>query len=106
MLKKKKIALVVLAIATLLAAGTTLGTAWARGDNAQPRPPLVLGTDEVKQLILLLDQDKNGKVSKAEFMKFMEDEFDRLDKDHSGELDVQELKESQVRVSHFTSAGK
>ena len=32
-------------------------------------------------------------------MKFMEEEFDRLDKDKSGELDPKELTQSQVRPS-------
>jgi hypothetical protein len=31
------------------------------------------------QLLRLMDKDKNGKVSGAEFMKFMNDEFNRLD---------------------------
>jgi hypothetical protein len=106
MLKRQKIALVVLAVGTLLASASAVGTAWARGENAPQKSPLVLGTEDVKQLVLLLDQDKNGRVSKAEFMKFMSEEFDRLDKDRSGELDVQELKDSQVRVSHFASVGK
>jgi len=40
-------------------------------------------------------------------MQFMSAEFDRLDKDRSGELDVKELTHSQVEVSHlFTVAGK
>jgi Ca2+-binding EF-hand superfamily protein len=43
-----------------------------------------------------MDTDKNGKISKAEFIKFMEAEFDRLDKDKSGELDAKEL----TRISH------
>jgi len=33
--------------------------------------------DEVTQLVLLMDADKNGKISRQEFMKFMEAEFDR-----------------------------
>jgi Ca2+-binding EF-hand superfamily protein len=65
-----------------------------------------LGEDEVKQLVQLMDQDKNGRVSEPEFMNFMKAEFKRLDKDHSGELDVRELTESQIRVSHFTAVGK
>jgi Ca2+-binding EF-hand superfamily protein len=68
---------------------------------------VVLGEDEVKQLLQLLDTDKNGRVSKQEFMRFMSAEFDRLDKDRSGELDVKELTQSQVQASHvFTVAGK
>jgi hypothetical protein len=34
------------------------------------------GEAEVKQLLPLMDQDKQGKVSKEEFMKFMAAEFD------------------------------
>jgi Ca2+-binding EF-hand superfamily protein len=44
-----------------------------------------------------MDADKSGMVSKAEFMAFMEAEFDRLDKDKSGQLDVQELTQSNLR---------
>jgi hypothetical protein len=33
-------------------------------------------------------------------MKFMEAEFDRLDKDKSGDLDVNEITQSKLRVSH------
>jgi hypothetical protein len=37
-----------------------------------------------------VDTDKNGKVSKKEFMNFMEEEVDPLDTNHDGELDVKE----------------
>jgi hypothetical protein len=106
MLKRHKNAFAGLAVATLLAAG--IGTAVARED-APTAPPdkVVLGEDEVKQLLQLLDADKNGRVSKKEFMQFMSAEFDRLDKDRSGELDVKELTQSQVQASHlFAIAGK
>lgn len=93
-----------LAVATLLATG--IGTALAREEPSHPQDKIALGEDEVKQLLLLLDTDKNGKVSRQEFTKFMQSEFDRLDKDQSGELDVKELTQSQVRVSHFGIAGK
>jgi hypothetical protein len=54
-----------------------------------------------------MDADKNGKISKKEYMDFMAAEFDRLDKDKSGESDPKELANSQFRVSHpFTSVGK
>jgi Ca2+-binding EF-hand superfamily protein len=46
---------------------------------------------QVKALLLLMDRDKNGKVSREEFMKFMSAEFDRLDVNKDGELDVKEL---------------
>jgi Ca2+-binding EF-hand superfamily protein len=57
-------------------------------------------------LLLLIDTDQNGKISKQEWMKFMEAEFDRLDKDKRGQLDIKELGESRLRVSPFTSVGK
>jgi hypothetical protein len=48
-----------------------------------------------------MDTNKSGKVSKEEWMKFMEAEFDRLDTDHKGQPDVKELTQSRVRVRPF-----
>jgi Ca2+-binding EF-hand superfamily protein len=94
-------------IATLLASGTVRSeTVLARSGDAPPHDKIALGEGEVKQLVLLMDQDKNGKVSEQEFMRFMKAEFKRLDKDQSGELDVKELKESKIRSSTFMDAGK
>jgi Ca2+-binding EF-hand superfamily protein len=74
---------------------------------ASPKPDrIALGEQEVEQLLLLMDTDQNGKISKQEFMSFMEAEFDRLDKDKSGALDPKELTGSQIRVSHFKNVGK
>jgi EF hand len=97
-------------VATLLASGTSgtrSGTAVASGGTPPSHDKIALGEDDVKQLVLLMDQDKNGKVSEQEFMKFMKAEFKRLDKDKSGELDVKELKESQIRsTTTFMTGGK
>jgi Ca2+-binding EF-hand superfamily protein len=49
------------------------------------------------QLLLAMDTNKSGKISKEEWMKFMEAEFDRLDTDHKGRLDIKELTESRLR---------
>ena len=48
-----------------------------------------------------MNADKKGLVSKQEYMKFMEAEFDRLDKDKKGELDVRKLTQSELSASHF-----
>jgi hypothetical protein len=72
----------------------------------KPQDKVALGEDEVKQLLLLMDTDKNGKISKQEFMKFMQVEFERLDRDKSGELDAKELRQSKLRVSHPVHVGK
>jgi hypothetical protein len=55
---------------------------------------------QTTQLLQLMDTDKNGKVSKAEFMHFMEAEFDLADKSQGGELDPRELKHLQFMLSH------
>ena len=61
---------------------------------------VAIGEVDVKRLVYLMDTDKNGKISKQEFMSFMAAEFDRLDADKSGELDVKELAHSQLTTAH------
>jgi hypothetical protein len=98
----------------LVSAIAVLGATWALPVNAAqekdtlPKPPskLVLGDADVKDLLLLMDTDKNGKISKTEWMNFMSAEFDRLDTDHSGELDVHEIAQSKLRATRHTSTGK
>jgi hypothetical protein len=100
--------LYICAAATVLLFGAIAGTAVAqKTDKSIPKQQrtIALGEDEVKQLVLLMDTDKSGKVSRQEFMNFMAAEFDRLDKDKSGELDVKELAQSQLRPSRL-AAGK
>ena len=42
-------------------------------------------------LVTRMDVNRDGKVTKDEFMKFMESEFNTLDKDKSGMLDTSEI---------------
>jgi|HubBroStandDraft_2_1064218.scaffolds.fasta_scaffold1286657_1 hypothetical protein len=108
-IQQQKIGLGILAAATLLGAGITVRTAVAREQTAPTKDPVAMGAGAAAELVILMDQDKNGRVSKAEFMNFMAAEFERLDQDKSGELDVQELRQSQLRASHsetFAVAGK
>lgn len=49
-------------------------------------------TRDVRQLMLLMDKDGSGTVSKQEFMDFMSQTFDRLDVDHSRQLERDELR--------------
>ena len=107
MLTRTEIVRIILAIVVLVATWAMLGTAGAQRQAVpKPQDKLALGENEVKQLLLLMDTNENGKISKQEWMKFMEAEFDRLDKDKKGQLDVKELTQSKLRVSHFISAGK
>jgi Ca2+-binding EF-hand superfamily protein len=80
------------------AASTALAQSTAPQAASKKEKNLTIGEEEAKRMLLLMDQDKNGKVSKQEFLSFMEAEFDRLDKNKDGELDVKELTESHVRV--------
>lgn len=91
----------ILVIAALVVTWVGLGNA-VRQKASVPKPQdnLALGEDEVKKLLLLMETDKNGKVSKQTFMKFMEEEFDRLDKNKIGELDAKELNRTTPHAKH------
>ena len=94
---------VVVVIAVLVATVTMMGTAAAQKASVpKPQNKLAMAEDGVKQLLSLMNTDRNGMVSKQEFMKFMEAEFERLDKDKKGELNVKELTQSSLTASRFT----
>lgn len=98
MFNRIKLGLLMLVMGTLFGGAAFVIAQKTTPDNKKP-DTVALGEDEVKQLLLLMDTDKNGKISKKEFMSFMEAEFNRLDKDKSGELDPKELTESRMRAS-------
>ena len=106
-----KIVLIVSIVPVFVVGGTRVETAIV-GQNpvAQAQAPVADANKEVKikeekvaegeayakQMLVLMDRDKSGKVSRQEYMDFMAAEFDRLDKNKDGELDVKEL--TQVRL--------
>jgi Ca2+-binding EF-hand superfamily protein len=106
MLKPRNI--VCLLIALSIAPGVVPRTAVAQTKAPVPKPQnkMAIAENEFKQLLLLMDANKNGKISKQEYMKFMEAEFDWFDKNHNGELDVKEVTKPNVTLTHFTSVGK
>ncbi|MGO8908166.1 MAG: hypothetical protein ACLQDM_02380 [Bradyrhizobium sp.] len=59
---------------------------------AQSKTTKMTATHDVRQLMQLMDRDKNGTVSKEEFMDFMSQTFDRLDVNKSGQLEPEELR--------------
>ena len=82
-----------------------LGYAIAQKASVPKKPDkAAIAEDHAMELLFLIDVDKNGKVSKQEWMKFMEAEFDRLDEGKKGELYPQELMRSRLRVSHKATA--
>jgi hypothetical protein len=107
MFRRTKVAFVMVVIAMLATIWGMLGTAVGqKAPVPKPQDKVAIGEDEAKQLLLLVDTDRNGKVSKQEWMKFMEAEFDRLDQAKTGYLDVKELMQSKLRISPFSSVGK
>jgi Ca2+-binding EF-hand superfamily protein len=88
-----------LLITLMSATGALTGTAWAQKPSAaKQQDRFALANEDVKQLLLLMDSDKNGRISKQEWMNFMEAEFNKLDRDGNGELDPKELEQSTLSV--------
>ena len=77
------------------ATGVFIGRAFAEKQDA-----FVRANEHVKELLLLMDTDKNGRISKQEWMNFMEAEFNRLDKEGKGELDAKALLDSRLDRKH------
>jgi hypothetical protein len=98
MLKKIDIVWIVIMIAALVAAGSGVGAQKATPPR-KPQDTCAVGEEQVRQLVLLMEADKNGKISKREFMQFMETEFDRLDVNYNAKLDPNGLKQSRIRAS-------
>jgi Ca2+-binding EF-hand superfamily protein len=93
---------IIVVIIAMVATGSVLGVAAAQKASVpKSQDKLALGEDEVKKLLLIMEPDKMGKISKQEYMKFMEAEFERLDKDKNGELDVKKLTQSSVTANRF-----
>jgi Ca2+-binding EF-hand superfamily protein len=91
----------IVAIAVFFATGPIITTAVAAdAPAAADSSKLKTALTPVAQLLQLMDTDKNGKVSKDEFMKFMEAEFDYADKGKNGQLDPNELKHLVYQVNH------
>jgi hypothetical protein len=101
MSRRIKSAWLITIVAVLTAAAALVGTAAAQKVMPKPQDNLAIGEDQVRQLLLLMNADSHGKVSRQEFMKFMESEFERLDKDKSGELDAKELNQSNFHARSF-----
>ncbi|HET8922502.1 MAG TPA: hypothetical protein VFN26_05845 [Candidatus Acidoferrum sp.] len=97
-------------ISWMIAMCSLAGTAFAQKASVPKVRPAkaTLENENVRELLLQMDTDKDGKISKQEWMKFMEAEFDRLDRDKSGTLNRQELLQSKllVRNFHFSDVGK
>jgi hypothetical protein len=76
--------------------------------KAVPKQPdkMAAALENVKQLLLSMEA-KNGKISKEQWMKFMEVEFDKLDAEKKGVVDQRELRQSSyVKQARFSDLGR
>ena len=96
-----KIQSTIVALALLVGTDCFIAAAGA-GDTppAADSTKLTIALTPLTQLLELMDTDRNGKISKDEFMRFMETEFDYADKNKDGQLDPVELKKLVRRVTH------
>lgn len=68
------------------------GASLAQKANVPDVPDkLALAKDNAKEMLLLMDTNKDGKVSRQEWMDFMSAKFDRLDIHKTGQLNPKEL---------------
>jgi len=58
---------------------------------AQSQRTRATASRDVSQLLQMMDKDRNGSVSREEFLDFMSQTFDRLDVNKSGALEPGEL---------------
>lgn len=65
---------------------------------ASPRLELTPRDKDTVRLLLQMEPDQNGKVTKAQFMGFMEAEFDRLDLNRDGTIDLKEFGQAHYYV--------
>jgi hypothetical protein len=91
----------ILITTVLLVFAAVIATAAQRQSVPKPQNKIVMGEDQVKKLLPLMEADKQGHVSKQEYMKFMEAEFDHLDTSKKGELDVKQLTSSTVSAKNY-----
>ncbi len=84
---------------------TLVGTSFAQKASVPKQPnTAAIASEKVKELLALMDTDKNGKISRQEWIKFMEAEFDRLDTKKKGEVDPKELLKSTVSLTRARTA--
>jgi EF-hand domain pair/EF hand len=78
--------------ATVLIAMSFVVSTISTAALAQSKRTIATADKDVRTLLQMMDKDKDGTVSKDEFMQFMSREFDRLDVNKSGKLEPTHLR--------------
>jgi hypothetical protein len=95
-------------LSVIASATVVVGTVAAQ-KAAIPKQPdkSAIAEENVKELLLLMDADRNGRISKEEWMKFMAVEFDRLDKERRGAVDQDRLRPTAaIKHVRYSDLGK
>jgi hypothetical protein len=98
-----KLITTILLIALLFTTGAFVGDKAAAPERQSEK---TLTGDEVKLLFLLMDTNRDGKISKQEWSRFMGSMFDRLDTGKTGDLTPKELSQLKWQTGTFASTGK
>lgn len=98
-MKRRNLPVTVLGITLFLAVS---GFA-QKADVPKRHDTVAIASEKVKELLLLMNTNKEGKVSRQDWMEFMEAEFDRLDKEKKGEIDPKELRRSNLSTPQVPS---
>jgi hypothetical protein len=74
----------------------------------KPADPTLLATDDVKEILLLMNTDTNGKITPEEWIRFMAAEFDRFDPARKAAIDPKKITpvKEQARPTRFSDLGK
>jgi hypothetical protein len=82
---------------------TALGAGVSQKAVSKELNKMTIAIENVEQLLLVMDT-KNGRISKQEWMRFMEAEFDRLDTEKKGELDQTAIRQSTFYAKQARSS--
>lgn len=103
MRKGNKLITSFLLIALFITSGAFVGD---KAASPQKQSESSLTGGEVKLIFLLMDTNKDGKISKQEWTNFMGSMFDRLDTEKTGELTPQEVSQLKWQSGSFARTGK
>jgi Ca2+-binding EF-hand superfamily protein len=84
------------ALCAVLLIGATISVTTAFGQKSSGQ------ASGAKLTMSAMDTDKDGTVSKEEFMTYMDVQFDRANVDHDGTLDRQEMEQLRKNLSVAT----
>jgi Ca2+-binding EF-hand superfamily protein len=94
----------------LVAVATASPAAVAQKDGTPnvdtPKIQAALVDEHVMEILIVMNHDRNGTVSQEEFIAFMRAEFNKLERDQSGQVNAKELAASKPSVVPSARYGK